>query len=69
MQQMLHFEADNDLPTDEELQECIDIANAQNAIVVLHFRHKGLYVMDIMPGMTLEDRKEHLDEIVTKGWW
>ena len=47
-------------PTDDELKEGIEIANAEQCIV--RIGHVGRHGIEIAPGMTLEECKERINK-------
>ena len=67
MRKILYYHSESEIPTKAELLACIDIANAENAEVVLKFFHNRPYQVDISPGQSFASVKNHLDGLLLIG--
>ena len=57
MKAIKNYMADDQIPNDQEINQCIQIANTENCIVHLewYFPYSGFYSVNIIKGMTYED--------------
>lgn len=57
--------ADNRIPNDQEINQCIQIANTEDCIVHLewHFPYSGFYSINITKGMTLKEIQDQMPNI------
>lgn len=64
MKLVQNYRADGTTPTDDEINQCIKIANREDCIVQLEwfFPYSGRYSVDIVKGMTYETVKNKLPE-------
>lgn len=62
MKQIKMYLCDNRIPTDEEIMQCVEIANAEDCIVELrwNFPYSRWYKLNISKGMTFEECKNAL---------
>ena len=65
MKQIKYYECESCTPTNEEILQCIEIANNENCIVNLKwfFPYSGWYTLRIIKGMTFENCKEQLPKV------
>ena len=65
MRYVAEFRCDNSIPTDDEIREGIDFANANNCIAKLtwFYPYSGWYKLLIEKGMTFEECKEKLPKV------
>lgn len=56
------YRADGRIPTDDEINQCIEIVNRDDCIVNLeyYFPYSGRYSVDIVKGMTYTEIKNKL---------
>ena len=64
MKLVQNYRADESTPTDDEINQCIEIANREDCIVHLEwfFPYSERYSVDIIKGMTYEVIKNKLPE-------
>ena len=62
MKLVQNYRADGKIPTDDEINQCIEIANREDCIVHLEwvFPYSGRYSVDIVKGMAYEAVKNKL---------
>ena len=62
MKLVKEYLCDDSIPNDEEIKECIEIANAEDCIVKLKwfFPYSGWYELKVSKGMTFEECKSKL---------
>lgn len=62
MKLVRNYRTDGKTPTDDEINQCIEIANREDCIVHLEwfFPYSGRYKVDIIKGMTYETVKNKL---------
>lgn len=65
MKQIKSYLCDNCTPTDEEIMQCIEIANVEDCIVELKWYspYSGWYELCISKDMTFEECKNILPEV------
>ena len=65
MKYVAEFRCDNSTPTDDEIKEGIEFANANDCIVKLtwFFPYSGWYKLFIRKGMTFEECKGKLPKV------
>lgn len=62
MKLIKEYLCDSSTPNDEEIKECIDIANTEDCIAILKwfFPYSGWYKLNVSKGMTFEECKGKL---------
>ena len=62
MKLVQNYRADGRTPTDDEINQCIEIANRDDCIVCLewYFPYSGRYSVNIVKGTTYEEVKNKL---------
>lgn len=62
MKLVKEYLCDDSLPNEEEIKECMEIANEEDCIVRLRwfFTYSGWYELNIIKGMTFEECKDGL---------
>ena len=62
MKLVKEYECDSSRPEDEEIKECIEIANNEDCIVRLKwfFPYSGWYKLNVTKGMTFEECQDKL---------
>ena len=68
MKLVQNYRADGRTPTDDEINQCIEIANREDCIVHLEwvFSYSGRYSVDIIKGMTYEVIKNKYSKEIEK---
>lgn len=64
MKLVKNYKADERIPNDNEINQCIEIANKENCIVHLewYFPRSGRYSVDIVSDMTYEEVKNKMPQ-------
>lgn len=65
MKRIIYYACDSKTPSDEELKQCIHIAQEEHCIVNLSwfFPYSGHYHVNVKEGMTFEECKSKLPKV------
>lgn len=67
MKLIKEYLCDSSTPNNEEIKECIEVANKEDCIVRLRwfFEYSGWYELNVTKGMTFEECKDQLPKYYT----